>query len=88
MNAGRQISHAMRHNSGLKVMVASGYYDLICPFFDAEITFGRYGIPQDRIAMTYYQGGHMMYLNDGAMDALVADIRTFYAGKLKDARPD
>ena len=88
VNAGRQISHAMRHNSGLKVMVASGYYDLICPFFDAEITFGRYGIPQDRIAMTYYQGGHMMYLNDGAMDALVADIRTFYAGKLKDARPD
>jgi hypothetical protein len=45
-------------------MVASGYYDLICPFFDAEITFARYGIPQDRVDMTYYQGGHMMYLND------------------------
>jgi carboxypeptidase C (cathepsin A) len=88
VNAGRQLSHAMRHNTALKVMVASGYFDLICPFFDAEITFGRYGIPQDRIAMTYYQGGHMMYLNNGAMDALVADIRTFYAGKLEDKRPD
>ncbi|WP_335611862.1 S10 family peptidase [Hyphomonas oceanitis] len=88
VNVGRQLTTAMRHNTALKVMVASGYYDLICPFFDAEITFGRYGIPQDRVALTYYQGGHMMYLNDGAMDALVADIRTFYAGNLKDARPD
>lgn len=88
VNAGRQISHAMRHNAALKVMVASGYYDLICPFFDAEITFARYGIPQDRIAMTYYQGGHMMYLNDGALDGLSKDIRSFYAGKLEDERPD
>ncbi len=77
----------MRHNTALKVMVASGYYDMITPFFDAEITFARYGIPQDRVAMTYYQGGHMMYLNDGALEALTTDLRSFYAGKLKDTRP-
>ena len=88
VNAGRQLSHAMRHNTALKVMVASGYFDLICPFFDAEITFGRYGIPQDRVAMTYYQGGHMMYLNEGAREGLMADIRSFYAGRLEDKRPD
>ena len=88
VNAGRQLTTAMRHNTALKVMVASGYFDLICPFFDAEITFARYGIPQDQVAMTYYQGGHMMYLNDGALKALAADIRSFYAGKLEDQRPD
>ena len=88
VNAGRQLTTAMRHNTALKVMVASGYFDLICPFFDAEITFARYGIPQDQVAMTYYQGGHMMYLNDGALDALVKDIRSFYAGQLQDQRPD
>ena len=88
VNAGRQLTTAMRHNTALKVMVASGYFDLICPFFDAEITFARYGIPQDQVAMTYYQGGHMMYLNDGALKALAADIRSFYAGKLEDERPD
>ena len=88
VNAGRQLSHAMRHNTALKVMVANGYFDLICPFFDAEITFARYGIPQDRVAMTYYQGGHMMYLNEDALQTLQADIRTFYAGKLEDERPD
>ena len=88
LNVGRQLTTAMRHNTALKVMVASGYYDLICPFFDAEITFGRYGIPQDRVAMTYYEGGHMMYLNEGARQALMSDIRSFYAGQLQDKRPD
>ncbi|WP_373002674.1 S10 family peptidase [Hyphomonas sp.] len=88
VNAGRKLTTAMRHNTALKVMVASGYFDLICPFFDAEVTFARYGIPQDRVALTYYQGGHMMYLNEGALKALSADIRTFYAGRLADIRPD
>ncbi|MEZ5945262.1 S10 family peptidase [Hyphomonas sp.] len=88
LNVGRQLTTAMRRNTGLNVMVANGYYDMICPFFDAEITFARYGIPQDRVAMTYYQGGHMMYLNEGARLALMSDIRTFYAGQLQDARPD
>ena len=69
-------------------MVANGYYDMITPFFDAEITFARYGIPQERVAMTYYQGGHMMYLNEGALQALNADIRAFYANRLEDTRPD
>jgi carboxypeptidase C (cathepsin A) len=88
VNAGRQLTTAMRHNTALKVMVASGYFDMICPFFDAEITFARYGIPQDRVAMTYYQAGHMMYLNEDALKTLVADVRAFYAGNLADARPD
>ncbi|MBI1399098.1 peptidase S10 [Hyphomonas sp.] len=87
VNVGRKLSTAMRQNTAMKVWVASGYFDLITPFFDSEITFGRYGIPQDRVAMTYYQAGHMMYLNQGALAALAADLRTFYAGRLEDARP-
>ena len=88
LNVGRQLTTAMRRNTSLKVMVANGYYDMITPFFDAEITFARYGIPQERVAMTYYQGGHMMYLNEGALQALNADIRAFYANRLEDTRPD
>ena len=88
LNVGRQLTTAMRRNTALKVLVANGYYDMITPFFDAEITFARYGIPQDRVAMTYYQGGHMMYLNDGALEAISSDIRAFYAGRLEDRRPD
>jgi carboxypeptidase C (cathepsin A) len=78
----------MRVNTAMKVFVANGFFDMITPFFDAEITFARYGIPQDRVAMTYYQAGHMMYLNEGALSALAADLRAFYAGQLKDGRPE
>lgn len=78
----------MRQNTAMKVWVANGYFDLITPFFDAELTFARYGIPKERVVMTYYQAGHMMYLNEGALEALAADLRAFYADKLEDARPD
>ncbi|MEX1252506.1 MAG: peptidase S10 [Hyphomonas sp.] len=88
LNVSAKLTTAMRQNTAMKVWVANGYFDLITPFFDAEITFARYGIPKERVAMTYYQGGHMMYLNEGALAALAADLRTFYAGKLEDARPD
>lgn len=87
LNVGRQLSTAMRQNTAMKVWVANGYFDLITPFFDAEVTFARYGIPQDRVAMTYYQAGHMMYLNEPALESLAADLRTFFAGKLEDERP-
>jgi hypothetical protein len=30
----------------------------------------------------------MMYLNEGALEALSADIRAFYADRLEDRRPD
>ena len=44
----------------MKVRVASGYYDLISPFFVAEYTFSHNGIKYDPILMTHYEAGHMM----------------------------
>jgi carboxypeptidase C (cathepsin A) len=61
----------------MKVMVASGYYDLICPFFDAEYTFSRNGIDRKKIEMTYYEGGHMMYTHEPDFIKLSNDIREF-----------
>ncbi|MCM2257592.1 MAG: peptidase S10 [Vicinamibacteria bacterium] len=37
----RDLAQAMRRNPGLRVLVASGYYDFATPFFDAELTFAR-----------------------------------------------
>ncbi|MEQ8557300.1 MAG: peptidase S10 [Henriciella sp.] len=88
VNAGRQLSEAMRKNTQMDVWVANGLFDMITPFFDAEITFARYGIPQERVAMTYYPAGHMMYLNEPSREAVTQDLRSFYAGSLADERPD
>jgi carboxypeptidase C (cathepsin A) len=79
VNTARALSDALRKNADLDVLVANGYYDLVTPFFDAEYTLARHGILSDRIAMTYYEAGHMMYTREADFDALMRDIRRFYA---------
>jgi len=77
VNVARQLGETMRRNTDLKVLVASGYYDLICPFFDTEFTFARHGIVQDRVTKTYYEAGHMMYLHEPDLIKIAADLRKF-----------
>lgn len=77
VNTAPKLADAMARNPALKVMVASGYYDLITPFFDAEYTVARHGIDFSRLDMTYYEAGHMMYIHEPAFKSLTADMRTF-----------
>jgi carboxypeptidase C (cathepsin A) len=77
VNVAPELSSALRRNRGLRVLVASGYYDFATPFFDAEYTFDRHGILRDRVTMTYYEAGHMMYLHRPSLDQLLRDIRAF-----------
>jgi carboxypeptidase C (cathepsin A) len=64
-------------------MVASGYYDLVTPFFDAEFTLNRHDIQPDRVSYYYYDGGHMMYVNEDARIALLKDVRDFMQAQLR-----
>jgi carboxypeptidase C (cathepsin A) len=77
VNTARQLGDAMRKNTELKVLVLSGYYDLITPFFDAEYTFTRNGIVTDRVTFKYYEGGHMMYTHADDFPKVCQDIRLF-----------
>ncbi|NND79786.1 MAG: peptidase S10 [Maribacter sp.] len=77
VNVTRKLAETMRRNTEMRVMVASGYYDLICPFFDAEYTYSRNGIDREKIEMTYYEGGHMMYTHEPDFLKLSNDIRKF-----------
>ncbi|MDH5610121.1 MAG: peptidase S10 [Cyclobacteriaceae bacterium] len=77
VNVARKLGETMRRNTAMDVLVASGYFDLICPFFDAEYTFSRNGIVPERVTMTYYHGGHMMYTHEPDLVRLAQDIRDF-----------
>jgi carboxypeptidase C (cathepsin A) len=81
VNVARKLGDSMRRNKDLKVLVASGYYDLICPFFDAEYTFARNGILKDQVTLTYYEAGHMMYVHEPDLVKLATDIRKFLTTK-------
>ncbi len=77
VNTARDLAEALRINPSLKVMVASGYYDLVTPFFDAEYTLNRHDIRKEQVDYKYYGGGHMMYVNDPSRTQLLEDTRAF-----------
>ncbi|QIQ85549.1 peptidase S10 [Erythrobacter sp.] len=77
LNVAPFIGQAMRQNSDLRTFVAQGWYDFATPFFGAELSLNRYGIPQDRLSWHYYDAGHMMYIRDEDRAKLSADIRAF-----------
>lgn len=77
VNTAHDLSKALRINPALKVFVASGFYDLVTPFFDAEYTLNRHGIKSEQIQYKYYHGGHMMYVNEPTRVDLLNDTRAF-----------
>ncbi|MCX9148484.1 S10 family peptidase [Erythrobacter sp. WG] len=77
LNIAPLIGQAMRKNAGLRLFNAQGWYDFATPFFGAEYSLKRPGIPQERITWKYYDAGHMMYVRDEDRAKLAADIRAF-----------
>jgi len=75
------LAQAMRENPSLKVLSANGYFDLATPFYGAERDL--YQMELDRslrgnLTFTYYQSGHMVYLNADVRKAFRADLEKFY----------
>jgi carboxypeptidase C (cathepsin A) len=77
LNVAPYLGQALRENSAMRIFVAQGYYDFATPFFGAEYSLSRSGIPQDRIEYSYYNAGHMMYVRDEDRAKLSRDIRQF-----------
>ena len=70
----------MARNPYLNVLVANGYYDMATPFAATEYTFDHVGFEKtyaDRISLTYYEGGHMMYIRPNMLKALKNDMAQF-----------
>ena len=65
-----------------RLMVGSGRYDLVTPYFSARWLIDQLAVPaaiRDRIALRVYEGGHMMYLRPGSRAALSADAAALFA---------
>jgi carboxypeptidase C (cathepsin A) len=71
---------AMTQQTHLKVLVICGYYDVATPFNGIEHTFSHMnleGPAAKNIAFTYYEGGHMMYIDEKEHHKLHKDIDDF-----------
>lgn len=81
LNVSETLRQAIVKNPSLKVLVANGYFDLATPYFATQYTFNHMFLPEhlkSNIAMTYYQGGHMMYTVKSELAKLKQDVAKWY----------
>lgn len=74
------LARALRRNPNLRVLVASGYYDLGTPYSASDYSLARMDLSPDvmaRITHHYYDAGHMMYTRTDDLKKLKADLKAW-----------
>ena len=80
VDVGETLRGAMTQNPHLRVLIASGYYDLATPFAATDYTFARMQIDPElrkNVTTTYYPSGHMMYIHRASHRKLREDVLAF-----------
>ena len=74
---------AMEKDESLRVFVACGYCDLATPYSAAKYTIANLGPKalQDRVTISYYEGGHMMYTVKESHQRLKEDMAKFITAR-------
>ena len=71
---------ALARNPYLKVFVAMGYYDMATPYFAAHYTLQHISLDPallKNVSTSYYEAGHMMYIDEKSLSKLHTDIEKF-----------
>jgi len=72
---------ALTKNPHMKVMIASGYYDLATPYRAVEHTLASLGLDpslRQNITIARYDAGHMMYVHGPSLHKLKRDGATLF----------
>jgi carboxypeptidase C (cathepsin A) len=70
----------MARNPFLKILVTNGIYDMATPYAATEWTFDHLGYEptyRERVKMTYYEAGHMMYIRPSMLEKFKKDVAEF-----------
>lgn len=86
LNVGEGLRDVMSKNPALHVYIACGYYDLATPYYATTYTINHLGLDptlKENVQMSYYEGGHMMYLNEQSLMKLKKEISQFIRNSIK-----
>ena len=78
------LSRALRRNPHLRVLVASGHFDLGTPSTASDWSLAQLDVPAQvrlRITHRYYDAGHMMYTRQADLAQLKTDLVDWLAGE-------
>jgi len=82
VDASESLRSAMTSNPYLKLYVACGYYDLATPHFAMQYTINHLGLDDSlkkNVTLSHFEGGHMMYIYEPAMESLRDQLVKWYA---------
>ncbi len=80
LDVSRTLASAMTDNPNLRVMFASGYFDLATPFAAANYSIDHMQLSPElrkHIIHNFYEGGHMLYHKRTSLTKLGEDVRAF-----------
>jgi carboxypeptidase C (cathepsin A) len=86
---GNQVAEVLRSamtRTGVKVLVVCGYYDFATPFNGIEHTVQHMHLEppfQKNISFSYYEAGHMVYIDEKAHHKLHHDVDAFIESTFK-----
>jgi carboxypeptidase C (cathepsin A) len=61
-------------NPSLRILIAHGYFDSVCPFATTRWLVEQLPVGRDRVTLKVYPGGHMIYTRASARAALAQDV--------------
>jgi carboxypeptidase C (cathepsin A) len=85
LNVAEALREAMTKNPFLKVWIAQGYYDMATPYFATENVVAHMFLKKDirqNLHFTFYETGHMVYINKPSLAQLKNDFSTFMQASL------
>jgi carboxypeptidase C (cathepsin A) len=77
------LARALRRNPHLRVLVASGRYDLGTPYSASDWSLAQIDAPAEvlgRVTHRYYDAGHMMYTRSADLQRLKGDLAAWLKG--------
>ncbi len=77
---------ALARNPYLKIFVAMGYYDMATPYSAVQYTLHHISIDPvllKNFSTSYYEAGHMMYIDEKSLSRLRSDVEKFIQDSLK-----
>lgn len=80
------MADALSKDPNMEVLIMNGYYDLATVFYGVEHSISHLGLPKsasDRIKMTYYEAGHMMYTHLPSAQKFRDDLKAFIEDTLR-----
>lgn len=86
LDVAEDLKKAMSRNPYLKLWVCCGYYDLATPYYAAYRTLHAMQLDptvRDNMRMTFYEAGHMMYINHPSLLQFRKDADAFMQDALK-----